>query len=145
MDLATITLVFAAIGGVIMATIRLRGRPQPPTWLAIAHGALALFGVGLLAGWYFAYGLPPLGRAALGIFVLAALGGATLFGGFHLRGRPLPVALVLGHGLLALTGLALLMVALARSTEPGVLPFGRPPPQSQPQGPMPMPIPPAQS
>jgi len=145
MDLATITLVIAAIGGVTMATIRLSGRPRPPTWLAIAHGALALFGVGLLAGWYAAYGLPPLARIALGVFLLAAIGGATLFGGFHLRGRPLPVALVLGHGLFALTGLALLMVALARSTAPGVLPFGRPPPaHSQPEGPMPMPIPPTQ-
>ena len=144
MDLATITLVVAAIGGITMATIRLSGRPLPPTWLALAHGALALFGVGLLAGWYFSYGLPPLGRIALGIFVLAAIGGATLFGGFHLRGRPLPVALVLGHGLLALTGVTLLIICLVQSTPPGKLPFGRPPPVSQPDGPMPMPIPPNQ-
>jgi hypothetical protein len=128
-----------------MVTIRLAGRPRPPTWLAIGHGAMALFGVGLLAGWCAAYGLPPLGRVALGVFVLAAIGGATLFAGFHLRGRPLPVALVLGHGLLALAGLTLLIICLARSTPPGVLPFGRPPPQTQPEGPMPMPIPPTQS
>jgi hypothetical protein len=146
MDLATITLVFAAIGGVIMLTIRLSGRPRPPMWLAIAHGSLALFGVGLLAGWYAAYGLPPLARVALGVFLLAAIGGATLFAGFHLRGRPLPVALVLGHGLFALTGLTLLILALVRSTGPGVLPFGRPPPAlSEPEGPTPMPIPPTQS
>ena len=143
MDLATITLVVAAIGGVTMVTIRLMGRPRPPTWLAIAHGAIALFGVGLLVGWWAQYGLPTLGLVALGMFVLAALGGATLFLGFHLRGRPLPIALVLGHGLFALASLTVLMVTLARS-HPGILPFGRPPPQVE-QGPTPMPIPPAQS
>jgi hypothetical protein len=90
MDLATIVLVVAALGGATMAVIRLSGKPRPPTWLAIAHGALALFGVGLLASWYAAYGLPMLGRVALGMFVLAALGGATLFFGFHsLRPAPL--------------------------------------------------------
>jgi hypothetical protein len=143
MDIATIALVIAAIGGVTMVTIRLSGRPNPPTWLAIAHGAMALFGVGLLAGWCAAYGLPPLARIALGVFVLAALGGATLFVRYQLKNRPLPIVLVLGHGLLALAGLTLLIVALSRSTAPGVLPFGRPPP-TQPQGPMPMPIPPTQ-
>src|SRR5262249_36069028 len=35
MDLATIVLVVAAIGGVSMVSMRLSGRPRPPTWLAI--------------------------------------------------------------------------------------------------------------
>jgi hypothetical protein len=40
---------------------------------------------------------------ALGGFVLAALGGATIFGLFHLR-------LVLGHGVIALISLTLLLM-----------------------------------
>jgi hypothetical protein len=44
--------------------------------------------------------------------VLAALGGATLFLGFHLRQRALPIPLVIGHGLLAVTGFVLLLIAL---------------------------------
>jgi hypothetical protein len=32
--------------------------------------------------------------------VLAALGGSVLFFGFHLQERPLPIPLVIGHGLI---------------------------------------------
>ena len=49
---------------------------------------------------------------ALGIFVVAALGGAALFAMFHSKGRPLPVPLMLGHGLIALIGLGLLLYEL---------------------------------
>ena len=48
-------------------------------------------------------------RAALGVFVLAALGGVTIFVRWHLKNLPLPIPIVLGHGLLALTGLGLLL------------------------------------
>jgi hypothetical protein len=47
--------------------------------------------------------------AALVILILAALGGATLFLGFHLRNKPLPMPFVIGHGLIAATGFALLL------------------------------------
>jgi hypothetical protein len=144
MDLATIALVFAAIGGVIMVTVRLTGRPRPPTWLAIGHGGMAAFGVGLLAGEWAV--LPDLARISLGIFCLAILGGATLFLGFHLRNRPLPIPLMLAHGLTALTGLTLLIIALVRTAEPGKLPFPtpprEPPVQEQPIKEQPAPVPP---
>lgn len=45
---------------------------------------------------------------ALGGFILAALGGATIF--THLPRKPLPIPLVLGHGLIALISLALLLM-----------------------------------
>jgi hypothetical protein len=53
-----------------------------------------------------------LAQGALGLFVLAALGGAGIFVGFHLRERPLPIPLVIGHGLIAATAYVLLLVAL---------------------------------
>ena len=142
MDLATITLVFAALAGATMVIIRLRGRPRPPTWFAIGHGALALFGVGLLAGHWET--LPQLAKISVGMFGLAALGGATMFFGYQLRNKPLPIALMLGHGLFALASLTVLIVALARTAEPGKLPFGKPPPVQQPEGQQPLPIPPTQ-
>jgi hypothetical protein len=63
---------------------------------------------------YNAYtpGIPQLAQIALGIFVLAALGGVGLFTMFHSKGRRLPIPFMLGHGLLALTGLGLLLYAL---------------------------------
>jgi hypothetical protein len=56
--------------------------------------------------------IPQLAQIALGIFVLAALGGVTLFTMFHSKGRPLPIPFMLGHGLIALAGLGLLLYTL---------------------------------
>src|SRR5688572_11295036 len=112
MQLAAILLSLAALGGVAMVVIRLKGDPLPPIGLATAHGTIAAIGVIVLG--YNAYdpGIPQYAQYALGIFVLAALGGLTLFMMFHLKGRPLPVPLILGHGLIALSGLGLLLYTL---------------------------------
>jgi hypothetical protein len=40
----------------------------------------------------------------------------TLFAMFHSKGRPLPIPFMLGHGLLALTGLGLLLYTLYGKT-----------------------------
>ena len=68
-------------------------------------------GLGWLTYVWMDRGLPELARAALGVFVLAAMGGFTLFLGFHLRSKPLPIWMVLGHGLVALLGVVLLAMA----------------------------------
>jgi len=112
MQLAAILLSLAALGGVAMVVIRLRGAPLPPIGLATGHGTIAAIGVIVLAYHAYTPGIPQLAQIALGIFVLAALGGLTLFTMFHLKGRALPIPLVLGHGLLALTGLGLLLYTL---------------------------------
>ena len=111
---AAIVLGLAALGGATLATIRLRGAPLPPLWMALGHGLVAATGVVLLA--YAAYdpGIPQLAQIALGIFVVAALGGATLFLGFHLKGKALPIPLVIGHGLIAVTGYVLLLMTIYR-------------------------------
>jgi hypothetical protein len=112
MQNAAIVLGLAALGGLTLAVIRLRGAPRPPTWLALIHGAVAATGLGLLLYEHFTTGIVQLAQIALGIFVLAALGGAVLFLGFHLNRKPLPIPLVLGHGLIAVTGFVLLLLAM---------------------------------
>lgn len=111
MQWAALILGIAALGGIVLATIRLTGTPRPPTWLAVGHGVVAISGLGTLIYAAATTGIPLLAQIALGVFVLAALGGATLFLGFHMNERPLPIPLVLGHGLLAITGVVLLFVA----------------------------------
>jgi hypothetical protein len=83
--------------------------------MALGHGAVAATGLVLLIYAAATTGIPELAQVALGIFVLAALGGAGLFLGFHLRDRPLPIPLVVGHGLAAVAGYILLLVGLFRT------------------------------
>jgi hypothetical protein len=80
--------------------------------MALGHGAVAATGVGLLLYAAIATGIPALAQIALAIFVLAALGGAVLLLGFHLRSKPLPIPLVIGHGLIAAAAYVLLLLSL---------------------------------
>ena len=112
MTVAAVLFVLAALGGITMAVIRLRGTPRPPTWLALGHGAIAASGVIALSYATATTEVPTLAKVALGIFVLAALGGITMFVLFHLREKALPIPLVLGHGAIAATGLVLLLLAM---------------------------------
>jgi ABC-type amino acid transport system permease subunit len=114
MQAAAIVLGLAALGGLTLAIIRLRGTPLPPTWMALGHGAIAATGLGLLIYAAIVRGIPSMAQIALGVIVLAALGGATIFLGFHIRQRPLPIPLVIGHGLIAATGYVLLLAAIFR-------------------------------
>jgi hypothetical protein len=111
MQAAVIVLVLAAVGGLTLAAIRLSGKPWPPLWLALGHGAVAATGVGLLIYATVSSGIPTLAQVALGIFILAALGGAVLLLGFHMQRKALPIPFVLGHGLIAATGLVLLLLS----------------------------------
>jgi len=111
MQLALVVLALAALGGLTLAAIRLSGKPWPPIWMVHGHGLVAATGVGLVIYAAATAGLPTLALVALGIFVLAALGGLTLFLMFHQAGKPLPIPLVLGHGAIAVTGYVLLLVS----------------------------------
>jgi hypothetical protein len=114
MQLAALLFGFAALGGLTLAAIRLKGTPIPPTWLALGHGGVAVAGLGVLIYTAVTQVVPTLAILSLGGFMLAALGGATLFVGFHLKGKPLPILLVLGHGVIAVTSLVLLLLAIYR-------------------------------
>jgi hypothetical protein len=112
MTYAAIVLSFAALGGITMAAIRLNGAPRPPILLALGHGAIALVGLAMLAYAAVNPGLPQAAQISLGLFVLAALGGISIFALFHAKNLPLPIPFVLGHGLLALTALGLLWASV---------------------------------
>jgi hypothetical protein len=112
MQTAAILLAVAALGGLTMAVIRLRGTPQPPTWLALVHGAVAATGLGMLIYQAVTTGVPQLAQYAIGVFVLAALGGSVLFFGFHLAKKALPIPFVIGHGLIAVTGFVMLLLSM---------------------------------
>lgn len=114
---ATCIIALAALGGMTLAGIRLSGKPRPPTWMAIGHGLVAVTGVGLLGYVAYSTGLPIYAQIALVIFVLAALGGAVMFLGFHLQEKPLPIPLVVGHGLIAIVGFVLLVLSVFRIVE----------------------------
>jgi len=113
MFLAASLFTLTALGGAVLASFPLRGVPRPPTWLALGHGALAVCSFAAL---FYASlsGLSSLAQIALVVLLMAAGGGATMFVGFHLRARPLPVVLVIGHGALAIAGVALLWFSALR-------------------------------
>ena len=112
MQVAAILFALAALGGLTLAGIRLSGKPRPPTWLALGHGAIAAAGLVTLIYTAVTQSLPTLAYFSLGAFVLAALGGGTIFALFHLQEKPLPVPLIFAHGAIAVAGLALLLFAI---------------------------------
>lgn len=80
-------------------------------WLALLHGAFAASGLVALIMTVVGSGAPRWASLSLGVFVVAALGGFALFS-FHLRRRALPVPLIAIHGIVAVIGFALLIVAI---------------------------------
>jgi hypothetical protein len=112
---AAVLIAVAAVLGIAMAVMRVRGTERPPTGLALAHGAIAALGVVLyLIVVVGADPTPTLGVVAIVLFVLAALGGLVLFGAFHLQGKALSIPLVVVHGAVAAVAYVLLLVAILR-------------------------------
>lgn len=108
----------AALGGILMLLIRLRGAPRPPTLIAMVHGLVAAAGLTLLVYFAIATTIPPLAKVATGILLAAALGGVFLNVRFHSQLQPLPIPLVLVHGLVAVSGFVVLVYALG-TVSPG--------------------------
>lgn len=109
--LTTALIVFAAAaaGGAVLAYLRIVKKDVSMP-LAIVHGIAAAAGLVLLIlGVMQAASADA--RASLVIFLLAALGGFTLFS-FHLRSRPLPVPLVLIHGGAAVAAFVVLLLTV---------------------------------
>ena len=99
-----------AVGGAAMALMHFKGKGIPMP-IAVVHGLLGAAGLvalGILVLGSGAGGYLPL---ALGLFVVAALGGFVLFAS-HLRGKPLSTPLVGIHGLVAVVGFVLLLLSL---------------------------------
>lgn len=113
---AAILFGLAAIGGMALAGQRLSGQPLPPTWLAIVHGLVAATGLVVLIVAVSGTGASPWAAYALVGFVVAALGGFALFLGFHLRGKALPIPMVVIHGGVAVVSFVLLVLAIMGTT-----------------------------
>lgn len=99
----------AAVGGIVMAAIRMVGKRNPPHWLAMAHGFLAGAGLTLLIYAALTVGLPGRAMTATALFVLAAVGGVVLNLAYQTKQRPLPVGFMLGHAVLAVVAFVLLL------------------------------------
>jgi hypothetical protein len=108
---ATGVFVVAALGGLVMAGIRLFGKRNPPVWLTMAHGLLAGAGLTLLIYAALTSSIPQLAMFALLLFLVAAAGGMVMNLGYQWKQRPLPVPLLVGHALLAIVAFVLLLGA----------------------------------
>lgn len=111
--LAAVLFAISAVIGATMAVQRVRGVERPATATALTHGGIAAVALVLyVIAVVTASSVGALSWWAIGLFVVAALGGATLFLGFHLRERALPVPLVFIHGGVAVVGFVVLLAAL---------------------------------
>jgi len=111
LNYALIIFAIAALGGLLLAASVLRNKLAP--WaLSIAHALLGASGLILLI-MIVLKGSPGRVTAALGILIVAALGGFYL-ASIHLRGKIAPKVVVIVHASVAVIGfLTLLTAALA--------------------------------
>jgi hypothetical protein len=107
---AFVLLGLAALGGSVLARQATTGT-TPSMPLAVGHGLLAGAGLVVLLIAFVRGEAGGLVTAALVLFVLAALGGFYLVA-THVRGQPLPKAVIAGHATAASVGLVLLLAAL---------------------------------
>lgn len=111
--LSLILFAVAALGGLTMAVMHFRGISPPRPVLAVLHGLFAASGLVVLLLALIKTGFGGKPGIALGLLVVAALGGFALLG-FHAKNQRLPSGLVVGHALLAVAGfLTLLLSELA--------------------------------
>ncbi len=107
---ALIIFAIAALGGLVLASSVLRGRLAP--WaISILHAALGATGLVVLILAVLQGSAPGRVTAALGILVLAALGGFYL-ASMHLRKQVAPKAVVFVHAGVAVTGFLTLLSAV---------------------------------
>lgn len=107
---ALIIFAVAALGGLVLASSVLRGRMAP--WaISILHALLGATGLVFLILVVLQGAAPGRVTAALGILVLAALGGFYL-ASIHLRKRVAPKAVVFVHAGIAVTGFLTLLSAV---------------------------------
>lgn len=107
---AIVLFAVAALVGLAMAFAVFRGAAVPSIGQAVVHGLAAATALVLLLVVVMSAGAEGGLGLALGLFVLAAIGGFVLLS-FHLRDRPLPKALVGGHALIAVVAFLVLLSA----------------------------------
>jgi hypothetical protein len=108
--LSLILFAIAAVGGLTMAVMHFRGVSPPKTVLAVLHGLFAASGLVVLLLALIKTGFGGKAGIALGLLVVAALGGFGLLS-YHAKNQRLPSALVVGHALLAVGGFLTLLLS----------------------------------
>lgn len=110
--LPVVLFVIAALGGVTLAIMKFMGK-QLPIPLAILHGIFAAAGIVTLALNLVQTRTNTAMNVSLGLFILAAAGGFTLFSQDLMR-RSQPGLLVAAHGLTAVISFVLLLASVLR-------------------------------
>jgi glucose uptake protein GlcU len=110
LNYSVLLIALGAVVGLTMAIQHFKGRTPPKAGLAILHGALAGTGVILLLLTVVDTGFGGALGWALGLFVVAALGGLYLVS-HHMRQKPLPGGVIVVHGLLAVVAFLVLITA----------------------------------
>lgn len=108
---AAILFAIAALGGLTMAWFHFARDRNPPNAIAALHGVFAAVGLLVLIWAVIEMGATTAQGWALGLFVLAALGGFFLLS-FDLRGRRLPSPVVVIHALVAVIAFVTLLVGI---------------------------------
>jgi hypothetical protein len=109
MNIALVIFAIAAVGGLVLAVMRFKGRPYPPMGLALVHGLAAAAGLVWLIMVVVQGQGTPRASTALVLFVVAALGGFGLFF-HHLRKVALPIWLVVVHAVVAVVAFLILLL-----------------------------------
>lgn len=110
LNYAILIFAIAAIGGLLLASSVLRNKLAP--WaLSIVHALLGAAGLIVLIVMVLQGSAPGRLTAALGLLVLAALGGFFL-ASFHMRGKIAPKAVVFVHAGVAVIGFLTLLSLL---------------------------------
>lgn len=109
---AVVLLAITAAGGLLMAFMRFRGRPNPPNWIAMGHGLLAGSALTLILYPAFTVGIARTAVLGLVLLLAAAAGGLLLNLNYHVKHRELPIWLVLVHAAVAVIGFVILAIAV---------------------------------
>jgi len=108
LHVAVVVFAIAALGGIVLASQVLRGKFAP--WaLSLLHAALGAAGIVLVLITVI-QGSRGSAALALGLFVVAALGGFFV-ASFHYRKQLPPSAVVVVHAVVALAGFGALLAA----------------------------------
>jgi len=110
LQIALILFAVTALGGLAMATIRLKKGTNPPVGLAGLHGFVALSALVTLAAGVLGPGLGGAALWSLILFAGAAVGGFVMITA-HLSGKLIPLPILGVHAAAAVVAFVLLLIA----------------------------------
>jgi hypothetical protein len=111
---AVALLAITAAGGLLMAATRFKGRPRPPSSIAMLHGLLAGAGLTLVLYPALTVGIPAGAWFGLVLLIVAAGVGLILNLKYHDKQLELPIWLILVHAGVAVVGFLFLAIAAWR-------------------------------